>query len=232
MVRAARTAVIGVTAAAALAALPAAAGILDFEGLPAGGPVAPVTVDGVTFSFSAAGGIDEAWLYDSSPAGVTRDPDLESPFYDAAARPGTEARKDQGNILIIQEHTGDPDDEARGGVLTIELDTAVTLYTMDVMDVSLDRGAFTAELYGSGGLLATVANAFDGDTDGPPNYYETLVFGDAATGIAGVTRIDVVLDRISGGVDNLVFRTSVPEPGIAFLLVAGLTGIAARRRRR
>lgn len=213
-----------------LATAPATAGVLDFEGLPAGGPVAPVVEGGVTFSFSATGGIDEAWLYDSSPAGVTRDPDLESPFYDASERPDLAEPKDQGNILIIQELLGDPDDEARGGVLTIEISEAVTLLAMDVMDVSLTRGDFRAELYGAGGLLASVENQHDGDTDRAPNFYETLVFGDPLDGVAGVTRIEVRFESISGGVDNIVFATGVPEPTLPLLLATGLLGLVGARR--
>ena len=213
------------------AAAPAAAGVLDFEGLAAGGPVAPITVDGVTVTFSATGGIDEAWIYDSSPANTNpEDPDLLSPFFNAASRPGQFEPKDQGNVLIIQENSGpNPDDNAAGGTLVFDFDRAVTLLSLDVMDASLTRGQFTANLYGDSGLLLALANQFDGDTSSAPNYYETLSFG--AAGVIGVSRLELELDGISGAVDNIVF-TRVPDPAALPIFLAGLTCLGLRSRRR
>ena len=199
---------------------PASAATIDFEGLglPVGTSITN-QIPGVTIS--ASGGIGEAWLFDTdSPTGG--DTDLQGPFNEINGGPDISP----GNILIVQENDdGIPDDLAgSAGVFDIVFDVATTLVSIDFFDMEEDS---TIQLF-SDSFVTQIGGTFltdDSDTgNGLPNHYEHLVFNGVA-GISGVKSIRIDLQG-SGGIDNIVHRTSVPEPttltalAIAFGLLA------------
>lgn len=94
-------------------------------------------------NITAVGGIDEAWIFDTSnPTGG--DDDLGTPNSDfggpglgtggALGAPGENAYA-LGNVLIVQENNNTPDDNARGGDLIIDFANPVDLLTLTVLDI-------------------------------------------------------------------------------------------------
>ncbi len=119
--------------------------LIDFENLAPGTNVTEVTVDGLTVSVEATGGIGEAWIFDSS-APTGGDEDLGTPNQNCTPAgpgigeggvPGTAGENcvALGNILIIQENdNGIPDDAATGGTLTFTFSEPVIVRYFDLMD--------------------------------------------------------------------------------------------------
>ena len=54
-------------------------------------------------------------------------------------------RRDLGNVLIISEdgNTNDPDDNARGGILTFEWDSLVDISGVGLLDIDESGGSIT-----------------------------------------------------------------------------------------
>lgn len=199
---------------------------IDFEG--ANYSTNPVTqiydADGfLRGTVSVTGGINEAWIYDTTPP-VGADPDLEAPFYDAANRPNLTGGLNPGNALIIQENRRRPDDNARGGVMTFEFFNPVDVDNLTLLDAS--RGNVTISAFDINDLLiGTNTNLFDGDTNGAPNFYEVV-----SLSYLGVSRLELDFTNVSGAVDNIEI-SAVPLPAAFWLFGSAIAafGFVARR---
>jgi hypothetical protein len=174
---------------------------------------------------SVTGGINEAWIYDTTPP-VGADPDLEAPFYDAAQRAsGNFDPLSPGNVLIIQENRHTPDDNARGGVMTFEFFNPVDVENLTLLDAS--RGNVTISAFDADNLLiGTNNNLYNGDTNGAPNFYEVV-----SLSYLGVTRLELDFSNVSGAVDNIQI-SAVPLPAAFWLFgsVIAAFGFVARRK--
>lgn len=206
--------------------------VLDFDDV-AAGTVITNQYAGVAIS-GANPPINQAIAFDSdSPSGG--DPDLGQPMTkiggdDAGGGPAE-------NVLILSEDgdLGDPDDDAMGGIFTFDFDDAVAFLGFDAIDIS-DQGAnLLVRLFAPDDVtqifsfdFASAIGAVVGD-----NQYWSLfasVFG--IDGVAGVGRAEIEITG-SGAIDNVAYETSeVPGPAALPLLLTGLAGLAAARRRK
>jgi hypothetical protein len=121
------------------------AAIIDFEKLSTG-EFATTQYDGVTITAQRKYDDDtspnDAMVFDSfNPTGG--DSDL--------------ATSTQGNLLIISEdgNQGDPDDNARGGVITVSFDTPATVHDFKIID--LEEGGTIRLFDEAGNLLKTLS---------------------------------------------------------------------------
>ncbi len=217
-------------AAALICSAPAhaASTVIDFEG--ANYSTNPITdiYDAAGFlrgSVSVAGGVNQAWVYDTNPP-VGEDPDLEAPFYDAAQRSsGNFDPLRPGNALIIQENNSIPDDNARGGIMTFDFFAPVDVYSLTLLDAS--RGNVTISAFDAGGsLIGSNNNLFNGDTNSAPNYYEVVQLS-----YLGVAQLQLDFDHVSGAVDNIKI-SAVPLPAAFWLFGSAIAafGVVARRK--
>ncbi len=95
---------------------------------------------------SATGGIGEAWIYDSSNPS-TEDVDLGTPNQ-AYGGPGigsggSSNQTALGNLIIIQEHNGIPDDNGNGGTLSLSLSGYPSIQGFRFVDVEENGGSVT-----------------------------------------------------------------------------------------
>lgn len=225
----------------------AAALLLDFEdtGFVHGTQV--TNSQGVTINATnIGGGPDLAIIFDTDQAS-TRDPDLVGPWdggnlYDT---------NDLNNILIIAENSIDanndglidnPDDEGSrpAGTLSLEFVSQLTSVSFDLVDIERSGENGNVSFYDGSTLLTSVS--FGQFVDSSDAYFQAgVVYGNnyansigtiSATdlGIAGFNRIDFNLAG-SGGIDNINVN-EVPEPATMVLFGAGLTGLAAWKRRK
>jgi hypothetical protein len=227
----------------------AQAGVITFEDLDHGEIVTGVTVDGVSVGISALNpnrDHDLAIVFDSLREN-TSDPDLEFPWARGNLAPSVLL----GNLLIIAENDvdgdgdgliDDPDDEGSrpAGSITLEFDTGVSAFGMDLIDVEggiAENGS--VQFLVNGGVVGELGFADFADPLSTV-YDSTVAFGNnsanrlspvAATAF-GVTDVDEIRVHLggSGAIDNLVF-TAVPAPGAAAMMLAGLAGCGGRRRR-
>lgn len=230
-----RNGMIGVLALFGLTASQAT--VIDFEGFAAGtiidDDIAGVTISAITNGFNTP---DVAIVFDSdNPTGG--DWDLGAPFIQNG---NSSTQFFPGNILILQERNdcnatscAEPDDNARGGRMTFQFDTPVTLNSIDFFDIENHESGSGVNAYGMAMFATTNGSGMDSligmwtvPSTGGNNTWGTLDFG----GLSGVTRLEIVLLG-SGAVDNLDY-TVVPLPAAAWLLGSALAGIAALRRRR
>lgn len=193
---------------------------IDFEGLPEGTGVAISNqISGVTVS--ATGGIGKAFVYDTTSNGA--DPDLTGPFTNID-EPGA-GKLTAGLVLIVQENNSNtPDDNAGGGSLTLAFARPTTAISIDVFD--MDDGS-TVKLFDTDNNELGNYALQNTDTDSTPNFFERVFFN-GATGVAAVKFIEVSLSR-SGAIDNVA---TVPLPAAAWLLGSGLIGLASLIRRK
>jgi len=231
--------VIGITALMAFSAqLTAGSVTIDFEnGFSNGDYVYSIGSGFYSASVSATGGIGKARIFDSYYQ--NDDPDLQGPDFED----NKGATKTLGNLLIIQEEYKEgsnpqqndtqPDDNARGGTITIDFDNLVTLLSIDVIDMPFTDNDpdkyFKADLFGMDGLIDSWTNTYSSETSGneDSNMFETIVFSELY-GISGVTRMELTLGH-SGAIDNIVV-SSVPLPAAAWLFGSALLGFVGIRR--
>ena len=150
--------------------------VLDFEGF-AAGTVVTDQFEGVSFSTTNPFGV---MLFDTENV-TGGDTDL--------------ATDDLGQVLIISEDgdSFDPDDNARGGTISIEFDGLVNVATVGLLDIEEDDGLIT--FFGNDdSVIATTAIEGLGD-----NSLQQLFFG-----VEGVARMDIFLVG-SGAITDIAY---------------------------
>ncbi|MEP1587141.1 MAG: tandem-95 repeat protein [Tateyamaria sp.] len=161
--------------------------LIDFNDLARGTVVdSEFSADGVTIS--AIGGSNQAMIFDTAnPTGG--DNDL--------------ATSNLGNVLIISEDgdSNDPDDEANGGILRFEFDTASTVNSLTFLDI--EESAWVTFYDTDGNLIKTV------DVHGVGNNGQRNVDFD----VDNVGSFEVLLGG-SGAIDNLSFTPAVELDGV------------------
>ncbi|MGF1502546.1 MAG: PEP-CTERM sorting domain-containing protein [Paracoccaceae bacterium] len=191
-------------------------------------------------------------LFDSAcnapgrPACTGGDPDLAT-----GSAYGT---PEEGRILIINERpspavgrTTAPDDSAAGGTIVFDFTDPGGVRVDDLVLIDLDERAsvsdairFDFKLSGGGEVILTGADAKDADVPeigvqlalGSPlgdNAHRTYSF----SGVDRVAELQVTFLDISGGIASLRYARAaeVPVPATLPLLLAGLGGLWAWRRR-
>jgi hypothetical protein len=222
---------------------------------------------------SVNGGQNLGIVYDSELGGANggtidgADPDLER-----LSNAGNPLGWDGGNIgtsyiagglLIIQENgplsspptygTGpnmitsasnyNPDDNARGGVITFLLDHpnfTYNYFNVTLADFEEDGADYSTTLYGVNGTIETISFA-DFTDPGHLRYDPTVTSGDnhinalpeiSLSNGEELAKVDIMFNNSSGSVSNIIFsQNPVPEPG-TFALVGLSALVAAGRRRR
>ena len=158
----------------------------------AAGTVVTDQFEGLTIA--ATGGAGSAMIFDSAnPTGG--DDDLAVPEAD--------------NLLIISEDgdSGDPDDNAGGGVLSFEFDAPVTVDTIDLVDIE-ETGSSVQLFDADGALIETVDIPATGDGS----------LQELTVGVADVSRLEVILTG-SGAIGEVQYTTGEPSGAIAFDIV-------------
>jgi hypothetical protein len=152
----------------------------------------------------------------------TSDDDLEGDFTNPLDASDV---RDFGNILIIQERahlaSSNADDERSGGAITFIFDAAIDLLSLDYLDG--ERGAVVST---DNQILATLGQNVNGD-----NEFTSFDFSGqtAATSITEF-RVDYVGSGAIGAFDATL--AAVPVPAALPLMLLGLGGLGALRRRK
>lgn len=212
------------TATAALSLGTASAAVIQVEDFNAlgghGATLDNISIATVTTQSNRSGSVNQALLFDTGETN-TQDGDLEGPHQ----RLSTAQAIDLGNLVIIAENSNfsDPDDEARGGSVTFDFNSAVNLYSLDFADTRPGVSVEITDIFGAT-FLFTLFDDLDTGNNAPVNFMETLFFGN---GVENAIRMVVNLPD-SGAFDNLAY-SEVPLP--AGLLLMG-TGAAVFLRKR
>ena len=217
-------------AAFLLAASSAHGAVVTFESFTAGQPVDMITFDdGTTATVTtvsnrsaARGGTNQAGVFDTNnPTG--NDSDLAGPFASASGGPALSP----GNILVILgpgSGLGTPDDDARGGTITLTFSRVVDLLSFNYFDTEAASNnglRLTTDTGGNSGLLFTGDNEYD--------RYDMPFFG--------ITAATFALGG-SGAIDSLEIADSgvmpLPVPAALPLLFSavGFLGVIGLGRRR
>ncbi|MEO0400231.1 MAG: VPLPA-CTERM sorting domain-containing protein [Pseudomonadota bacterium] len=193
------------------------AAIITFEDLSAGTILTNLDQadGGQTGDVSADGGSDDAMIFDAdNPTGGDSDLGIDG----------------FGKVLIISEEgdTSDPDDNARGGTLTLNFDTPVTINDFSILDIDRrETASFEFSFAGGGSTSFSVSGADIGD--GEARQLSDLVAMSVIDGLTNVASLKLTLSG-SGAFDNFDV-TPVPLPAGLPLLLTGLAGLNFARRR-
>lgn len=186
-----------------------------------GTAVTSFSVDGVTGSISATGGVDQAIIFDTTTLSGGDD-DLVAPFFadfDADGN-GIGPGLAPGNVLIIAENDNfdNPDDNGSGGTITFTFDKLVDFLGFRVFD-DVTNFVVTSDL---------------GETSESVSLDSDNQFAEISTNFSNVSSLTFNFGNASGAIDNLQFVAAVPVPASLPLLLAGFGafGFAARRKAR
>jgi hypothetical protein len=163
---------------------------------------------------------------------VGNDPDLLSPFTGVGESAG-DPDVSPGNVLIAPQPNGDVNDDADGASFTFSGFSVSGLRLVSALFLDTDDdGGSGAEIWLDGVVAASLLGnktAFGGGD----NEYERAVFGQTP-----FTELKVVLPG-SGALGDLVFAAPapiteerIPLPAAAWMLLAGVGGLAGLRARR
>ncbi len=192
---------------------------------------------------------DVGVIFDTTPGVNTADNDLWANFTDTF---GGGPDIDPGKILIIQDdlsnngfssanpaHCGnpdggicqEPDDEGNQitGQMILEFTTDVFLESLNIFDIenNENNNNDNTEILLYDQFNNLLASIFTPDTGGDsPNTYTTVQLNQDDV------RLLVVEFKGSGGIDDIVGDTTIPEPATLGLFSAGLVGVGWMRRRR
>lgn len=204
------------------------AATVDFNGFSEGDELGLNTDlgNGITADISAVGGVDKAVVFDTAPGTTStgNDPDLTSDFTNAEN--GSDSR-DFGKALIIQENSsGGPDDEAHGGTLTFEFLNSISLSSVYLLDTASETTA-TLKLDDAVVLSFVLHGTNESDTNDNPdnNEFTLLNFG-------GAIGDELVIGFADSGAIGEFEATAVPLPAGLPLLLGGLGAFANLKRRR
>lgn len=181
---------------------------------------------GVVADISAVGGVAQAVVFDTADGTTStdNDPDLTTTFTNAE---DSNDVQDFGNALIVQENaTGGPDDNASGGTLTFSFLSDVVLDELFLLDSATGT---IATLFANGSIVSsfTLTSGNESDTGNNPdnNEFTLLDFG----GAKGDTLKVVFAD--SGAVGQIEV-SAIPVPAGLPLLLGGLGAFAWMKRRK
>lgn len=229
--------VLSTALAAVVVASGASAAVINFEQFDKGEIISTTdgssyfAVAGVDIEVTAAGGSDDAMIFDTNPPVSGQDTDLAAPFYkdmvDDPDRGGAWGLPVDGtdtltpnNVLIISEDgdSSDPDDNQSGGQIVFNFSQMITFMGFDVLD---DVENFS--------VTANTGESETGITLDFNNQFASF------TGLnwTGVNSLLFDFGNASGAIDNLQFEVApVPVPASLPLLLAGFAGLGALSRRR
>lgn len=223
--------------AGAAHALPAPTFTIDFESFSEGDPFdGLVTVPGGLSFVVTTNRNDSSTnpsIICSTLAGsecTDNDPDLEAPLTGVGLSAG-DPDLNPGNVLIIQNDNGEIDDDASGGSITLsDFSLPVRLISAIFIDTSDDPASPGAEMFVDGVQIGVGGQTQFGGGD---NSYESVAFGL----IPVLNEIKVILPG-SGAIGGLEFAGPpgstevIPLPAAAWMLIAGVGGLAGLRARR
>ncbi|MEL7107202.1 MAG: VPLPA-CTERM sorting domain-containing protein [Pseudomonadota bacterium] len=153
------------------------------------------------------------------------DPDLAS---------GTAFGTDpQGLVLIIEENPGDstPDDDRRGGTISFSFAQAVVMNAITLLDLDRDfTNIMLTFFFEGGGVLSTGLNGADAVTLLGSETGDNSLRRYDFSGLAPITGFDFKTTD-SGAIASLEV-TPVPLPAAGWLLIGGLGGLVAMKRRK
>lgn len=229
------------------------AAVVNFNKFSNGDYISTLDFGKVSADLTVTGGLELARIYDTNNSS-NGDSDLNGPFYKVknngngyVQKNGQDKEFNLKDILIIQEKNGTnleqtPDDNANGGVIEFKFDGAITLKSLDYVDVS--KNNFIVSLFDINGIQ--IGNSFSNsigaddreDVKIGDNKFGTLKLG--KNGVADVYGMTVSFNGASGGLDNIrydVFEvpvSAVPEPSAITLMAGGLglVGFMVARRRK
>ena len=188
---------------------------------------------GLTGSASAVGNNanspDVALVFDTTEM-MSDDPDLQSPF--TLVGSGGAVSRGFGNAIIVQENPASngvftPDDDGSGGVLSFVFDNLIELGVLSLLDV---RENTSVTLFNDDVEIDQLftANADTNNTT-TPNLFTTVDFNNQVG-----NRFVIDFNGRSGGLGEFEATSiaPVPLPAAGWMLVAGIGGMMALRRRK
>ena len=209
--------------AALIAAAPltsAHAELFTFEGNSAGDIITGFTAlgDGPDATVAVVGGSAQAMVFDTQNF-TGQDADLSFP------------NDNLGKVLIISEDgdSSDPDDNASGGMITIDFIGLANINDFTIVDIDRGETATFDFFFANNTSLQVIIPGSDVG-NGQFRQFSSLVGAGILDSLKNVTSFKTTLSG-SGAFDNYDF-TQVPTPATLPLLFAGLGGLLFARRRK
>ncbi|MEM8775327.1 MAG: VPLPA-CTERM sorting domain-containing protein [Pseudomonadota bacterium] len=198
--------------------------LVDFSAFSAGDVVSGAFDfgGGLTGMLTATGGIGDAVIFDTNNV-TGGDFDLGSPVTNVDNAADV---RNFGNVLIVQENAGAPDD-AVGGTLTFVFDNPIILESIALLDVEEGTSIFDEDgQIATGGVDNSGLVNAAGDGDGPNQFIEFTFTNESLT--------TLTVDFAGSGAVGEFRASVVPVPAALPLLIGGLglMGYVGRRRKK